>query len=131
MRKYLCISYMFFSLLCGCQSSQRPQATEENYKILLDDWLGQDKTALYQVWGTPMNDYWKGTANYILYTKQSVENAADGAKINRMPRVAREVSFYEKPQGLVTRSCTTLFKLEDGIITAWKFEGNHCVALPN
>ncbi len=131
MKKYFSMICVCFSILCGCQSSVVPQATEENYRILLDGWLGQDKVALYQVWGNPMNDYWKGTTNYILYTKQSVEDASNGARIERMPRVARELSFYEKPQGLVTRSCTTLFKLNDGIITSWKFEGNHCVALPN
>lgn len=130
MKKYLCMVSVCLACLCGCQSTPEPQATEENYRILLDGWLGQDKSALYQVWGVPMNDYWKGTTNYILYTKLSVEDASDGATIERMPRIAREISFYEKPQGLVTRSCTTLFKLQDGIIVSWKFEGNHCVALP-
>lgn len=130
MKKYLCMVSVCLVCLGGCQSTPEPQATEENYKILLDGWLGQDKASLYQVWGVPMNDYWKGTTNYILYTKSSVEDASEGATIERMPRIAREISFYEKPQGLVTRSCTTLFKLQDGVIVSWKFEGNHCVALP-
>ncbi len=131
MKRFLCLICWIGLVLGGCQSqSMIPQATQENYKILLDEWLGAEKSTLYRVWGTPMNDYWVGTANYILYTKQTVENAAEGAKIERMPRIAKELSFYEKPQGLVTRSCTTLFKLEDGIITSWRFEGNHCVAYP-
>lgn len=131
MYRILCFICLSCFVLCGCQfESPEPKATQENYKILLDGWLGENKSTLYRVWGTPMNDYWKGTANYILYTKQTVENASDGAKIERMPRIARELSFYEKPQGLVTRSCTTVFKLEDGIITSWRFEGNHCVAYP-
>ncbi len=133
MLKHLLCLCFGLSLLSGCHSlsEETPVATTENYKILLDEWLGHNKSSLYEVWGTPMNDYWKGNYNYIIYTKQSVDNASAGATIERMPLVARELSFYEKPQGLVTRSCTTLFKLEDGIIVSWKFEGNHCVAGPS
>ncbi len=118
-------------LLSGCQSlPEQPAATQENYKKLLDGWLGHNKSSLYKIWGQPMNDYWKGGSNYVIYTKLTVDDASAGATIERMPRVAKELSFYEKPQGLVTRTCTTLFKVEDGIIVSWKFEGNHCVAGP-
>lgn len=131
MQKYLYIFCILLIGLTGCRQTQ-PQslATEENYKSLLNGWLGRDKESLYQVWGTPMNDYWKNGVNYIVYMKQSVENTADGATIDRMPRVAAERAFYQKPQGLVTRSCTTLFKIEDHVISSWRFEGNNCVALP-
>ncbi len=118
-------------VLTGCHHlSEEPVATQENYKILLDGWLGHNKSSLYEVWGQPMNDYWKGTTNYVIYTKLTVDDASTGATIERMPRMTKELSFYEKPQGLVTRTCTTLFKIQDGIIVSWKFEGNHCVAGP-
>lgn len=115
--------------LMGCQRLTVPQqATQENYKTLLNGWLGENKDSLYQVWGEPAHDYWKENANYVIYIKTQVEETAQGATINRMPHMANTHAFYEKPQSLVTKSCTTLFKLEDGIISSWKFEGNACVA---
>ena len=114
--------------LTACQSMPTPKPTEEAYRTVLNGWLGRDKTSLFQVWGDPKHDYWKKDVNYVLYIKSAVANTAEGAKIERMPRIAGEHSFYQNPQGLVSKSCTTLFKLEDGIITSWKFEGNACVA---
>ncbi len=131
MKFHICTLLVGLSVLAGCQMTpEQPIATQENYKKLLDGWLGHNKSSLYEVWGTPMNDYWKGGSNYIIYTKLSVDDASTGATIERMPRMTKELSFYQKPQGLVTRTCTTLFKVQDGTIVSWKFEGNHCVAGP-
>lgn len=127
MKKIFIIICLLFSL-SACQSTPSQKPTEDAYRTLLNGWLGRSKTSLLQVWGEPQHDYWKKDSNYILYVKSAVANTSDGAKIERMPRIANEHSFYQNPQGLVSKSCTTLFKLEDGIITSWKFEGNTCVA---
>lgn len=115
-------------LLTACQNAPEQKPTEDAYRFLLNGWLGRNKTDLFQVWGEPQHDYWKKDINYVLYVKSAVANTAEGAKIERMPRIAGDHAFYQNPQGLVSKSCTTLFKLEGGVITSWKFEGNACVA---
>ncbi len=126
MKKFLIAALVFLS---ACQSNTAPQPTEDGYRALLNEWLGQEKSALYAVWGEPQHDYWKANTNYVLYIKSDVKEASNGAAIDRMPRIAKEHAFYQSPQGLVTQTCTTLFKVEDGIITSWRFEGNNCTAL--
>ena len=121
---------LFFLLftIAACHTTPPIKPTEDAYRSLLNGWLGRSKTSLFQVWGEPQHDYWKKDVNYVLYVKSAVANTSEGAKIERMPRIAGEHAFYQNPQGLVSKSCTTLFKLEEGVITSWKFEGNACVA---
>lgn len=126
MKKFLITALV---LLSACQLNSPPQPTEYGYRTLLNEWLGQRKSALFAVWGEPQYDYWKADINYVLYVKSDVKETSNGAVIERMPRIAEEHSFYQAPKGLVTKTCTTLFKIENGVITSWRFEGNNCTAL--
>ena len=126
MKKFLMLAFV---LLSACQSSPTPQPTEDGYRALLNGRLGQEKSALFAVWGEPQHDYWKANTNYVLYVKSTVKETSSGVSIDRMPRIAEEHAFYQSPKGLITQTCTTLFKVEDGVITSWRFEGNDCTAL--
>lgn len=125
MKKFL-LAGLF--LLSACRTGFDPQPAQDGYRALLNGWLGQDKTALLSIWGEPQHDYWKENANYVLYVRSAVMPASDGATIDRMPKIASEHAFYQSPKGLVTQTCITLFKIENGVISSWRFEGNACEA---
>lgn len=123
--KYFSMILLFFT--SGCSLFINNNARIENYKEVLNAWLGHSQAELVQVWGTPVHAYEKEGVNYIVYIESDVVQVSNGNKIDRMPRVAGEYMIKSDP-GLVNKSCTTLFTVENEKITAWRFEGNDCVA---
>lgn len=121
---FVLLTILFVS---GCVHFKPVQATSGNYKQMLDEWIGRPKAELTAVWGMPTHDYWRENKNYIIYIKSRVVEVAQGNAIERMPQSTQE-SFLTKDKGLVSKACTTLFTIIDDKVTAWKFDGNDCLA---
>ena len=114
-------------MLSGCiMPKQLPLATSDKYQEVLDEWLGKEKSELVDVWGEPSYDYMKENINYVVYIKNRMKPVAKGNKIERMPRMAMDQSFFDEKKATVSKGCTTLFVVEENYIRQWRFEGGEC-----
>lgn len=126
--RFFCFLTVFI-LLSGCTVSQEKQtASFEKYQEILNNWLGKEKEDLFEVWGNPSYSYQKKGLEYVVYIKNKLKQVANGNQIERMPRIAKEKSFFKEETATVSKGCTTIFILEDDYIRQWRFEGSGCQA---
>ena len=123
--KTIC-SLFLFVFLSGCAFSHTEDPSTQKYQEVLNQWLGQDKKELLKVWGNPSYEYQKNKIDYVVYIKNKMKKVCDGNQIERMPRMAKEESFFSEKIASVSKGCTTLFLIEDGYIRQWRFEGAEC-----
>lgn len=127
MKVFYCL--LFFIFLTGCSFFQEGVSpSTQKYQEVLDQWLGKEKEDLISVWGVPSYDYMKKGINYIVYMKHKMKPVAEGNKIERMPRMALDFSFFKDEKATVSKGCTTVFIIEDDYIRQWRFEGAECQA---
>lgn len=120
---------LIFFLVSACSFIDKgPQASTQKYQEVLDQWLGKEKEELVSVWGNPSYDYTKKDINYVVYIKNKMKPVAAGNKIERMPRMAFDYSFFKDETATVSKGCTTVFIIQDEYIRQWRFEGAECQA---
>jgi len=120
---------LIFFLVTACSLTDKgPQASTQKYQEVLDQWLGKEKEELISVWGNPSYDYTKKDINYVVYIKNKMKPVAAGNKIERMPRMAFDYSFFKDETATVSKGCTTVFIIQDDYIRQWRFEGAECQA---
>lgn len=125
MKKFIVVLLLF---LTAC-ASENAQPTTENYTKILNSWLGREKSELISIWGNPAYDYQKGNKNYVVYVRNKMQAVAQGNKIERMPLIAKEKEgFFSNDESVVNKNCSTLFIVTKGKISAWRFDGNDCLA---
>ena len=125
MRAFYC--FFIFFLLSACSFIQeQPVASTKKYQEVLDQWLGKGKEDLVSIWGNPSYDYTKKDINYIVYIKNKMKPVSAGNKIERMPRMALDYSFFKDETAAVSKGCTTVFIIQDDYIRQWRFEGAEC-----
>lgn len=115
-------------ILCGCIHIGTTLPTSENYKHIMNSWLGHSKKELTDAWNIPTYDYWQQNKNYVIYVKSRIVNVANGNRIERMPVSTQEYSFFKEDPGSVNKTCTTIFTLIDNKVQSWRFDGNDCLA---
>ena len=132
--KHIAFGLIVTMLLLACATSQK-------YDRELKNWVGKKETALLDAWGRPSAEkYLSDNSKIITYTKINewfypseyyfyndgwgVENITYDPFMN-----GYEYNPYaEITDTEVTQYCQTLFWIENGVITAWKWRGNNCVA---
>lgn len=125
MKKILILGVSLF--VSGCVHFAPQTATSENYKQMLDSWLGRPKDELIAVWGMPTHDYLRQNKNYVIYVRSRMGDVASGETIERMPQSSKE-HFLTKDGGVVSKVCNTVFTVVDNRVETWKFDGNDCLA---
>ncbi len=126
MMKILMVLISFLGLSACVMPQSVKKASTDKYQEVLNEWLGKEKSELVDVWGNPSYDYVKNDINYVVYIKYKMKPVAKGNKIERMPRMAEDHSFFDEETATVSKGCTTLFVIEDDYIRQWRFEGSEC-----
>ncbi len=122
-------AFFIMLLLSSCVGKPvQTGADSSKYQEVLNLWLKKEKKDLISVWGQPSYDYQKEGINYVVYIKNKMKKVADGNEIERMPRMAKEHSFFDEKTATVSKGCTTIFVIDEGYIRQWKFEGAECLA---
>ncbi len=105
------IIFILVFLLASC-------ATVENYRKILDSWIGHPISELINSWGYPTGDF----------------EIPNGNKVYRWERsrlVASAGSVFNSPFGADTTRlwCVTYFEVDENkTIVGYRFEGNDCMA---
>jgi hypothetical protein len=88
---------------------------------LLHSWLGVEKCDLEKAWGTPSSQYVKQGISYSTYVYG----------YDLVPAVW--IEEYKAMAELKNErySCNITFKVHNGIISDYRFEGNYCSAIEN
>lgn len=116
-------------------------ATSQKYDQELKSMVGKNETALFAAWGKPSAEKYVGDNKKIVtYTKINewfypleyyFYNDGWGEENIVYDPFADEYgleAYGELIDTEVTQYCQTSFWIENGIITAWKWRGNNCVA---
>ena len=123
--------------LTGCYSTA-------NYEKMLSSWIGQSELELISVWGPPQSSYQASTnVKVIQFVSQS--NVQIGGFTTTTPVTTYNTgsvygnngsAFYSgtstsyvpttTPIQNIALNCTTIFTIEDGIVSNWKWKGNAC-----
>jgi len=132
--KQIAFGLILTLLLLACASSQ-------NYDRELKQWVGKSENTLIQSWGRPSAvKYLSENSKLLTYTKISdwfvpseyyFYNDGWGAEDVVYSPFMDEYNFTpyaELTDTEVEEICQTSFWVENGIITAWKWRGNNCVA---
>lgn len=132
--KHIAFGLILTMLLLAC-------ATSQNYDRELKGWVGQTETALINAWGQPSaQKYLNNNSKVITYTKVSdwyvpseyyLYNDGWGTQDIIYDPFMTEYNFTPYAEIVdteVQQVCQTSFWIENGIITAWKWRGNNCVA---
>lgn len=98
---------MIAGVVAGCASND---AGREIFKQRLRMWFGATERNLVDHWGPPSSVYEVTGARYLTY--------------RGYPR--QEVSGTGTGRTVWTMYCTVTFSVEDGVVAAWRYEGNDC-----
>lgn len=139
MRKWAVFTVLVLAL-AGC-------ATEENYKKIVQSWVGSTEQQLVATWGVPANSYVMNDGTKVLqyasertvqtggytytqpvttYNTGSVYGYGGSAMYS-----GSSTTYVTKTTPLQTwnMSCVTNFTIsKQGIVTNYSFQGNDCVA---
>ena len=111
-----------FLLLAGC-------ATEQNYKNMLNTWLGIDEIDLIRKWGPPANSYEVGSSKFIIYSSTGnmyLPGTSPTYTTNIIGNTAYTTSYGGTPAQNIQLSCETTFELQNGKVVNWSYKGNNC-----
>lgn len=132
--KQIVFGLILTMLLLACATSQK-------YDAELKNWVGQSEASLIAAWGQPTGQkYLNNHSKIITYTRISdwlvpteyyLDNDGWGAGEIVYDPYLTEYNFApysEIVDTTVQQICQTSFWIDNGIITAWKWRGNNCVA---
>ena len=112
-------------LLIGC-------ATSENYKNILETWVGASESKLVSTWGVPDGVYEIGDIKYLSY-KTSISGYVEGTPATYTTTVIGNRAYTTSSGGTsgysYDRKCETTFSIRNGTVFSWSFKGNDCTAL--
>jgi hypothetical protein len=128
-------------------------ATTENYKTVLNTWVGVHVDRLVSAWGPPQSSFDLSSGGRVLQYSES-RNARIGGTTYTQPQSTYSTgsvsahgtggsaygtysgtttTYVQKrtPVYNVTMACTTRFTIgPDDRVSTWSFEGNNCKSLP-
>ena len=125
MSKRLCSIVLLAAATIGC-------ATPDRYEKIVGSYVGSSEEALLAEWGPPDRVYTSdGGTKYLTYT-----SSRSGSSPGVPPIYQTSCSYGQcttipvggSPGYTFTKSCKTSFKIVDGTVASWHFEGNDCVA---
>lgn len=121
-------------------------ATREGYEARLNQLIGQPADQLIQLWGPPERDYPLQNGNKVLSWRRSrtettggavtyqdvvtTESGTTSAGTTYEGRKVSQVPVVTPVQSREVECRTNLTVDPAGIIRAWSFEGEDCVAVP-
>lgn len=122
--RYLLIAGLLF--LAGC-------ATEENYKAVLDSWLGSDADRLVLSWGPPNRQHTFADGRRMLtYDKSRTAQIGGHSYTEPVYNYATGTTVYverTRPSQDIQFSCSTSFIVDrSNKIVDWRYQGNDCKA---
>jgi len=104
-------------------------ATEENYRKIMDTWVGAPESRLVDKMGPPTGFYERDGARYLTYTRQSTRLIPGTPPKIGTNYVTGEAETYGGTDPYtVTDTCATTFLVEKGVVTRYQYRGNDCVA---
>lgn len=116
-------------------------ATSQKYDEKLDKLVGTSEKSLIESWGTPSAEkYLSKNSKIITYTNINEWFYPSEYYVYNNDWVAEDVEYapfmgeydfgpyMELTDNEVEEVCQTSFWVKNGIITAWKWRGNNCVA---
>jgi hypothetical protein len=106
-------------------------ATHENYKKILDTWVGQSEADLIRSWGVPINSYDAGGNTFLVY-QTTRQYTTQGQPSTYSTYNVGNTYYTQEHKGYSSqsyeRSCVTTFELLYGTIISWRSQGNDCTA---
>lgn len=120
-------------LLLACSTSQK-------YDQQLKSWVGQSESSLISAWGRPsivketgqnskIMTYVKIDEVFVPFEYYMYNNNWGTDNVIYDPFMDNEMTAYNAVPGAeLEEICQTSFWINNGIITAWKWRGNNCVA---
>ncbi len=111
--------------LAGC-------ATTENYKAILDTWVGAEEIDLVRSWGAPDQAYDSSGVRFLTYN--SSRNIHIPGTIPTYTSTVYGNTIYTTSSGgsapiIIHEYCRTTFESKGSVIVSWRFSGNDCTAL--
>ncbi|MCL5776783.1 hypothetical protein M1105_07260 [Limibaculum sp. FT325] len=105
-------------LVAGC-------ATAKGYEAMLEGWLGASERELVAGWGVPDSIYEADGVRFLQYSDTEVYGSVDPGYFSVW---GGGVYTGVGASRIYTRRCETTFTLEDGRVTAWRYDGGGCRA---
>lgn len=127
MKRLNCVFCFIFVawFISGCVSS------EKKYETWLEQYIGQPESELYKKWGDPSESLTDGDVKQVEYSRSYTGQVMIQPAIYQPYFDGKSVQHrIVQPERWATRSltCTTIFKIEQGIVTSWEFHGDGCSA---
>jgi hypothetical protein len=125
MSKQLGLVAMLAATTIGC-------ATQEGYEKILSSYVGASEASLLAQWGPPDQAYSSdASTKYLTYSKSRsgyVPGVPPTYQSSCSFGVCTTIPIGGLPGYSYTDTCKTSFKLVDGTIASWRFEGDACRA---
>lgn len=126
--KFLLKSFSLASLVSvtGCASS--PPATQRDFEIIINTWVGVPKSRLIEKFGYPDQKHESESGNEVLEYAE--------AKDHQLPSTTITQPFGDlyisttTGGGSIHTSCKTFFEIHDSTITKVSWRGDGCIAQP-
>ena len=109
------------ALLAGC-------ATAEGYEAMLEGWVGSTERELVAGWGVPDAVYEADGARFLQFSDREIRGTAYPGHISVWGGGGGVYTGIGGGTRLYTRTCETTFTLQEGRVTAWRYEGSGCRA---
>lgn len=98
-------------------------ATEQGYRDYLNVYLEAPEEFLIDSWGAPDDTYNVGNVKYLSYGKNNVVYTPANYNTTFYGNSSNTFGYNSTP---VYFSCKTTFKIENGEVVSYNFEGNNC-----
>ncbi len=109
-------------------------ATTEEYRKIIDSWVGSTEIDLIRSWGAPQRSYQSGDTKFIVYNA-SRNIRISGTTPTYTTTVIGNTAYTNTTGGTPAKniqlSCETTFEIRGKIIVSWSFRGNDCTAVEN
>lgn len=108
-------------------------ATTANYERILNTWLGDTEEHLVDSWGVPQRVYKSGANKYLVYKRGGtvfIPGTSPTYHTTVIGNQAYTTAVGGSSPGFRQYWCETTFKVKDGRIINWTWEGNACAAYP-
>ncbi len=105
-------------------------ATTAKFESKLNSWVGYSERDLIESWGPPNNVYQVDSNQKIISYNKSMDvalpNFGKTYQTSFVGNTAYTTSYGTDSPGSVNFSCKVSFTIENGMIIAWRHEGNYC-----
>ena len=106
-------------------------ATTGKYEKKLASWFGQNEQSLIAGWGPPQQVYESGGFKYLTYDWSGsayIPGTSPTYQTQFIGNTAYTTSYGGSSAVTLNLNCRTTFTLQNGVVSAYRFEGNRCVS---